>query len=180
MSFCVITHPIGQNGRAVCKKHCGNHGAGDARGAKRRALSAAGRPAIDREYEFDRVLEYVRVQPGGRPALGLGCSIASYSLASLALISRSCAGTSIDAGLSGGVRTSSLYSQAGPTKVSDFSHIYASCKARLKRRVNCSLSYRYYSIHAGVELSLRLGSLNSTCSEGCGLQIRLYAHAHTF
>ena len=24
MSFCVITHPIGQNGRAVCKKH-GNH-----------------------------------------------------------------------------------------------------------------------------------------------------------
>ena len=34
------------------------------------------------------------------------------------------------------------------TKVSDFSHIYASFKARLKRRVNCSLSYRYYSIHA--------------------------------
>ena len=41
VSFCVITHPIGQNSRAVCKKH-GNHGAGDARGAKRRALSAAG------------------------------------------------------------------------------------------------------------------------------------------
>ena len=31
VSFCVITHPIGQNGRAVCKKH-GNQG--DARGAK--------------------------------------------------------------------------------------------------------------------------------------------------
>ena len=30
VSFCVITHPIGQNGRAVCKKY-GNHG--DARGA---------------------------------------------------------------------------------------------------------------------------------------------------
>ena len=43
-SFCVITHPIGQNGRAVCKKY-GDHG--DARGAKRRALGAAGRLAID-------------------------------------------------------------------------------------------------------------------------------------
>ena len=59
VSFCVITHPIGQNGRAVCKKH-GNHGAGDARGAKRRALGAAapaGRPwpsiASSRfEYEY--------------------------------------------------------------------------------------------------------------------------------
>ena len=47
VSFCVITHPIGQ---ALCKKH-GNHGAGDARGAKRRALGAAGRPAIDRELD---------------------------------------------------------------------------------------------------------------------------------
>ena len=28
--------------------------------------------------------------------------------------------------------------------------------------------------------SKSLGSLNSTCSEGCGLQIRLSAHAHTF
>ena len=42
VSFCVITHPIGQNGGAVCKKH-GNHE--DARGAKRRTLGAAGRPA---------------------------------------------------------------------------------------------------------------------------------------
>ena len=25
MSFCVITHPIGQNGRAVCKNIHGNH-----------------------------------------------------------------------------------------------------------------------------------------------------------
>ena len=45
VSFCVITHMIGQNGRAVCKKH-GNHGDAYARGAKRRALSAAGRPSI--------------------------------------------------------------------------------------------------------------------------------------
>ena len=41
VSFCVITHLIGQNGRAVCKKH-GNHGDAYARGAKRRALGAAG------------------------------------------------------------------------------------------------------------------------------------------
>ena len=44
VSFCVITHLIGQNGRAVCKKH-GNHGDAYARGAKRCALGAAGRPA---------------------------------------------------------------------------------------------------------------------------------------
>ena len=25
VSFCVVTHPVGQNGRAVCRKH-GNHG----------------------------------------------------------------------------------------------------------------------------------------------------------
>ena len=55
VSFCVITHPIGQNGRAVCKKH-GNHR--DARGAKRRALGAAGRPAIDREFEYSSTYEY--------------------------------------------------------------------------------------------------------------------------
>ena len=61
--FCVITHPIGQNGRAVCKKH-GNHG--DACGAKRRALGAAGHGSQV------PVLEYVRVQPWGRPALALG------------------------------------------------------------------------------------------------------------
>ena len=48
VSFCVITHPIGQNGRAVYKKH-GNHG--DARDAKHlvlelaRMLGAAGRIA---------------------------------------------------------------------------------------------------------------------------------------
>ena len=36
-------------GRAVCKKH-GNHGTGDARGAKRHA---AGRPAINREFEYE-------------------------------------------------------------------------------------------------------------------------------
>ena len=148
MSFCVITHPIGQNGRAVCKKHC-NHGDARARGAKRRALGAAGRPAIDRELSSStRVRTSTALGSAGpRPRLACSIAITSYSLASLAIISRSCAGTSIDAGLSG-VRTSSLYSQARPTKVSDFSHIYASCKARLKRRVNCSLSYRYYSIHA--------------------------------
>ena len=58
VSFCVITHPIGQNSRAVCKKH-GNHGAGDARGAKRRA---AGRPAIDREIKYEYSLR------AGRPS----------------------------------------------------------------------------------------------------------------
>ena len=57
VSFCVITHPIGQNGRAVCKKH-GNHGAGDARGAKRRTLGVAGRPAIDREFEYSSTYEH--------------------------------------------------------------------------------------------------------------------------
>ena len=80
----------------------------------------------------------------------------SYSLASLALTSRSSTGASIDAGLSR-ARTSSLYSQVGPTKVSDFSRIYASCTARLKRWSNCLLSYlfrvQYCSIH-GVERSL--------------------------
>ena len=116
-----------------------------------RSAQPAGRPAINREFEYSSTYEYSL--GAGRPSAEAAVQLASYSLASLALISRSCAGASIDAGLSG-VRTSSLYSQAGPTKVSDFSHIYASCKARLKRRVNCSLSYRYYSIHAGVELSL--------------------------
>ena len=50
VSFCVITHPIGQNGRAVCKKH-GNHG--DTR-ARRKAPPRAprGRPAINREFEY--------------------------------------------------------------------------------------------------------------------------------
>ena len=61
VSFCVITHPIGQNGRTVCKKH-GNHG--DARGAKCRARR--GRPAGHPSRV--QVLEYVRVQPWGRPA----------------------------------------------------------------------------------------------------------------
>ena len=68
MSFCVITHPIGQNGRAVCKKH-GNHG--DAGGAKRRALGAAGRPrrpAIDREFEYSSTYEY-SLGAGPRPRL---------------------------------------------------------------------------------------------------------------
>ena len=55
VSFCVITHPIGQNGRAVCKKH-DNHG--DARGAKRCVLGAASRPAIDREFEYSSTYEY--------------------------------------------------------------------------------------------------------------------------
>ena len=74
VSFCVITHPIGQNGRAVCKKH-GIHG--DARGARRRALGAAGRPVGHRSRVRVLEYEYVRVQPWGRPALGLGCSTAS-------------------------------------------------------------------------------------------------------
>ena len=52
VSFCVITHPIGQNGRAVCKKH-GNHG--DARGAK---CCAAGRLAIDHEFEYSSTYKY--------------------------------------------------------------------------------------------------------------------------
>ena len=63
VSFCVITHLIGQNGRAVCKQH-GNHGDAYARGAKRRALGVAGLPAVP--YRMDmaghrsrvRVLEY--------------------------------------------------------------------------------------------------------------------------
>ena len=71
VSFCVITHPIGQNGRAVCKKH-GNHEAGDARGAKRRALGAAGRPAIDREFEYSSTYEQrltsTALHEAGRPS----------------------------------------------------------------------------------------------------------------
>ena len=55
VSFCVITHPIGQNrmnGRPCAKNMVTMELAGDARGAKRRALGAAGRPAIEHEYSL--------------------------------------------------------------------------------------------------------------------------------
>ena len=59
-------------------------------------------------------------------------------------------------------------------------YIYASCKARLKRLGNCLLSYLF--IESGTIVSVLEWSefswlLNCTCSEGCGLQIRLSAHA---
>ncbi|MCG8623047.1 MAG: hypothetical protein MJE68_13760 [Proteobacteria bacterium] len=54
VSFCVITHLIGQNGRAVCKKH-GNHG--DARGAKRRGRPAGHRSQV-RVLEYSSMYEY--------------------------------------------------------------------------------------------------------------------------
>ena len=98
--------------------------------SRSRALGAAGQPAIDMCYMpaiASSSTALAMETAGPRPRL------ASYSLASLTLTSRSCAGASIDASLSG-VRMSSLYSaQAGPTKISDFSHIYATCKAGLKR-----------------------------------------------
>ena len=47
VSFCVITHPIGGNSRAVCKKH-GNHGDQDAR--SRRKAPRAGH--FEYEYEY--------------------------------------------------------------------------------------------------------------------------------
>ena len=101
VSFCVITHPIGQNRRAVCKKHVTM----EMHEAQSAAHSA--RPAGHRS----RVRVRVEYSLGaGRPS----AQLASYSLASLALISQSCAGASINAGLSG-VKTSSLYSQAGLT-----------------------------------------------------------------
>ena len=62
VSFCVITYPIGQNGRAVCKKH-GNHG--DARGAKCRA---AGQPAIDHKFEYSSTRVRVRTSTALGPA----------------------------------------------------------------------------------------------------------------
>ena len=73
VSFCVITHPIGQNGRAVCKKH-GNHGARDARGAKR---CAAGRPSIDRDCEFEFEYEYEYSLGAGRPSASAAVQLAS-------------------------------------------------------------------------------------------------------
>ena len=69
VSFCVITHLIGQNGRAVCKKH-GNHGDAYARGAKRRALGAAGRPSIASSSTRVRVHTSTALGPTGpRPRL---------------------------------------------------------------------------------------------------------------
>ena len=66
VSFCVITHPIGQNGRAVCK----NMVTMEMHDAQSAARSA--RPAIVRVLELE--LEYVRTSTalgpvGPRPRL---------------------------------------------------------------------------------------------------------------
>ena len=128
VSFCVITHLIDRNGRTVCKDMVTME-------IYEAPRTGRGQPAGHRSR--------VRVQPWGlRPRLQYSQLAQQPSQPSPNFSILRQYRASSDAGLSG-VRMLSLYSQAGSTKVSDFLHIYASYKARLKRRGNYSLSYLF-------------------------------------